>query len=134
MNNKPHVVYGNLVVDPLVDLTIIKGTNLYFYNNSSLIVNGNIYINGTKTDKVFFKALRQDDGYNILPGQWNGILINSDGVCNVSWASILNAKTGLLFTKKSTNTIHNSFIGYVGESCISSSNSSIFVYNNVFLS
>ena len=37
-NDKPHVIYGYVIVDPNCQLTINEGTNIYLHKNSGIIV------------------------------------------------------------------------------------------------
>ena len=37
-NDKPHVIYGYVIVDPNCQLTINEGTNVYLHKNSGIIV------------------------------------------------------------------------------------------------
>ncbi len=74
----PYVVYGFAVVDSLCNLTITKGTKIYFYKNSGLWVfkGGTLKVNGTKDAPVTFQGVRLEQEYKDLPGQWDRIWIN----------------------------------------------------------
>ena len=132
LSNKPHVVYGNLFVDSTAKLSINPGTKLLFYNNASLIVKGDLTVTGSSSNKVVFQALRQDEDYKFLPGQWEGIKVSSKGTLDFIWTRILNAKTGIAFSNICSSNIRNTFIGYVTETCIKSSNANLNIANSVF--
>ena len=80
-NNKPHVIYGYVVIDPNCMLTINAGTNIYLHKNSGIIVGnpfssasgGTIKVNGTLGNEVTFRGDRLDSWYDSLPGQWDRI-------------------------------------------------------------
>ncbi|PKP26040.1 MAG: hypothetical protein CVU06_03730, partial [Bacteroidetes bacterium HGW-Bacteroidetes-22] len=68
-NDKPHVVYGYLVVDSAAKLTIPSGTKTYFHNGGLLMVykDGALQVNGTVDEPVLFRNDRQDAFYRDLP-------------------------------------------------------------------
>ena len=75
-NDKPHVIYGYVVVDPDCQLTINEGTNVYLHKNSGIIVGnpfsdqsgGTIKVNGTLGNEVTFRGDRLDSWYDSIPG------------------------------------------------------------------
>ena len=104
-NELPHVVYGQVVVEPGVTLTIEEGTNIYFYNNSGIIVGNPIYsnnfgssliVNGSLNNKVIFQGIRFEEWYEDSPGQWNKIWITPGSVNNyITNAVIKNGDIGI---------------------------------------
>ncbi len=101
-NNKPHVIYGNLVVDSLSTLTIDEGCQLCFHKNSGLIVknSGKLKVNGTLANPVIFRS----DTYvnfspllDTIPGMWNGIWLKSgSGSHELNYTEIRNSDVGIL--------------------------------------
>ena len=134
-NNKPHVFYGSYLVDSLAELTISKNTTLLFYNGSGLYVKGSLVVNGTKSEKVVFKAFRKDSKYENLPGQWKGIIVYSKAKSHkFSWVTISNAEYGVYVNKHASGSIsiNNSFISNVSKSCFTSFDAVVTLSNSVF--
>ena len=89
-NDKPHVIYGYVIVDPNCQLTINEGTTVYLHKNSGIIVGnpfssssgGTIRVNGTLGNEVTFRGDRLDSWYDSLPGQWDRIWLYPGSVNN----------------------------------------------------
>lgn len=97
-NDKPHVIYGWLVVDSKQKLTINGGVRLYFANKSGLWVyqEGQLKVKGTLGNEVLFQQARRDPEFADDPGQWDRIWINEGSVNNeIDYAIIKNAYIGL---------------------------------------
>ena len=80
---KPFLIYGYLAVDSAKTLTISKGCKLYFHNNASLIVNGNLRAMGSFEEPIEIRGDRFDKmkfefpiPYQYAAGQWGGIYLN----------------------------------------------------------
>ena len=97
-SDKPYVVYGFAVVDSNGSLSIERGAQIHFHNNSGLWVykGGNIKVKGTVDAPVVFQGDRLEDFYKDLPGQWDRIWINEGSVNNeINYAVIKNGFIGL---------------------------------------
>ena len=97
-NDKPHLIYGYLVVDSLHTLTIPPGTKVYVHNGGGIWVYryGTIKINGVQTNTVSFQGDRLEQAYDDVPGQWDRIWINEGSTGNViNYAHIKNAYIGV---------------------------------------
>jgi hypothetical protein len=97
-NDKPHVIYGWLVVDSKQKLTINGGVRLYFANKAGLWVyqEGTLKVKGTLGNEVLFTQARRDPEYADEPGQWDRIWINEGSVNNeINYAIIRNAYIGI---------------------------------------
>ena len=89
-NDKPHVIYGYVIVDPNCQLTINEGTTVYLHKNSGIIVGnpfssssgGTIRVNGTLGNEVTFRGDRLDSWYDSLPGQWDRIWLYPGSINN----------------------------------------------------
>ena len=65
-NDKPHVIYGYVIVDPGCLLTINEGTQVYLHKNSGILVGnpfssstgGTIKVNGTLGNEIVFQGDR----------------------------------------------------------------------------
>jgi len=99
-NDKPHVVYGLLIVDSAVTLQIQEGARIYMHGNSILYTyrNGKIVANGTPTQKIYFQQDRLEPMFRDIAGQWGGIWMQ-EGSTNNSFENveIKNADIGLIF-------------------------------------
>ncbi len=102
-NDKPYLIYGDLVVDTAQTLTLPAGCKLYFHNNSNLIVYGNLRTEGTFNQPVELRGDRLDKvkfldpvPYNYVAGQWGGVyLLSSNGVHSLRNTNITSAYVGL---------------------------------------
>ncbi|HTA62885.1 MAG TPA: hypothetical protein VK835_10535, partial [Bacteroidia bacterium] len=102
-NDKPHLIYGYLVVDSLHHLTIPPGTNIYVHNSGGIWVYryGSISIGagGSTNNLVTFQGDRLEEEYKDVPGQWDRIWINEGGLTSInntiSYTVIKNAYIGI---------------------------------------
>lgn len=104
--DKPHVVYGYVVVDSACSLTIAAGANIHFHSGGGLWVyrGGKLLIDpdnqGDMDNPVLIQGDRLEPAYKDIPGQWGGLLggifIQSGSTDNViNNAIIKNATTAL---------------------------------------
>jgi len=97
-NDKPHVIYGYLVVDSIQKLTIPAGTKVYLNYKAGLWVfpHGQLKVKGEKEREVIFQGARLEKDYADEPGQWDRIWINegSDGN-EIDYAIIKNGFIGV---------------------------------------
>jgi hypothetical protein len=74
--DKPHVFYGYGIIDEAIDIP--TGAELYFHNNSGLLVleDGQLTVGQTMGagDSVTFTGDRLEPFYEDVPGQWGGVL------------------------------------------------------------
>lgn len=97
-NDKPHVIFGYLMVDTLMTLNIEPGTEFYFYANSGLWAyrGSSLKVHGEKDNEVYFRGFRKESFYNTLPGQWDRIILNeSDKDHEINYAVIENSFIGI---------------------------------------
>ncbi len=95
------IVCDDITVDPNKTLTISSGTEMNFQNNSSLIVNGTLDVNGTSSNNVSFYFVESSN---------NGIVLSDIGTANVSYAIIENAYKGLSIDEAYANVSNTDFI------------------------
>jgi len=100
-NDKPHLIYGYLVVDSLHTLTIPSNTKIYLHQNAGIWVYryGTIHIgdaSSSSTNTVSFQGDRLEQEYKDVPGQWDRIWIN-EGITNntINYAVIKNGNIGV---------------------------------------
>lgn len=97
-NDKPHVIYGWLVVDSSQTLIMQPGTKVYFYQNAGLWVYryGTLKVQGTYGNEVLFQGFRRESDFMDLPGQWDRIWINEGSKENeINYAIIKNGFIGV---------------------------------------
>ena len=97
-NDKPWVIYGWAVVDSLGKLTIDPGTKVYVHNGGGIWVYryGNIHVNGTADEPVYFAGDRRESFFANDYAQWDRIWINEGTEDNIiDNAIITNAAIGL---------------------------------------
>jgi len=143
-NSKPHVIYGYVIVEPNAQLNIDAGTNIYFHQNSGILVGnpfsnqtgGTLKVNGTYGNEVTFQGDRLDSWYTNLPGQWDRIRFIPGSFDNeINYAIIKNGTTGIHAdtvannnpTVKINNTIisNMSSIGILGQGAKIEANNTI---------
>lgn len=97
-NDKPHVIYGWLVVDSTQQLIIQQNTKVHFHQNAGLWVYryGCIKVNGTLGNEVVFQGDRLEPYMQDVPGQWDRIWINEGSLNNeINYAIIKNGFIGI---------------------------------------
>ncbi len=97
-NDKPHVIYGYVIVDSSYTLNIQEGTNVYMHSNSFLYVyrDGTLKVNGTLDNPVTFQGDRLESYYDDIPGQWNWIWLSAMSIDNeINYAVIRNGIRGV---------------------------------------
>ncbi len=98
INDKPHVIYGWLVVDSTQTLIITPGVKVYLHQNAGLWVYryGTLRVLGTTSYPVTFQGDRFEKDLADIPGQWDRIWINEGSVNNeIDNAIIKNAYIGV---------------------------------------
>lgn len=97
-NDKPHVIYGWLVVDSTQQLIIQQNTKVHFHQNAGMWVYryGNLKVQGTQGNEVVFQGDRLEPYMQDVPGQWDRIWINEGSVNNeINYAIIKNGFIGV---------------------------------------
>ncbi len=97
-DDKPHVIYGWLVVDSTQKLVINPGIKIYFHQSAGLWVYryGTLQVNGNLGKEVIFQGDRREEDYKDLPGQWDRIWINEGSTNNyINYAIIKNNFIGI---------------------------------------
>ncbi len=121
-NDKPHVIFGFLMVDSATTLNIAPGTQLHFYDQSGLwAYRGSVLnVNGEKGNEVVFQGTRLEEYYDDQPGQWDRIILN-EGPADHTFNNVI---------------IKNAFIGIQAEEFYLDgepqlANNNIKIYNTV---
>jgi len=96
VNDKPHVLYGQVAVDSACQLTIQAGTRIHAHNNSYLLVyKGSLDIIGSEANPVTFEGDRLESFYEDSPGQWLGVWLFKARDSNIDYAVIKNSTWGV---------------------------------------
>jgi hypothetical protein len=96
--DKPHVVYGYLVVDEKQKLKIEAGVQIYMNYKAGLWVyqGGQLQVQGEKGNEVIFQGARREKDFADEPGQWDRIWINEGSLNNeINYAIIKNGYIGV---------------------------------------
>ena len=96
--DKPHLIYGYVVVDSTQKLVIQAGAKIYLHNSGGIWVYryGTIQIDGVSGNPVTFQGDRLEQEYKDVPGQWDRIWINEGSTANIiNYAVIKNAYIGV---------------------------------------
>ncbi|MFV0531314.1 MAG: hypothetical protein ACK5MD_07720 [Flavobacteriales bacterium] len=113
-NSKSKIIYNGVLVKSGAKLTIEKGTKVYFYTDSELIIEngGELIVNGTKNEKVNFSGYRTEPKYDTIIGTWNKIGLKENAKAKINYAYIKGGTTSIEAVKANvelTNTqIYNS--------------------------
>ncbi|RKY92036.1 MAG: hypothetical protein DRQ13_10800, partial [Ignavibacteriae bacterium] len=82
---------SDLTIGAGATLTIEPGTNLYFYNGSSLNINGTLIAQGTSGENIIFDFINPGSGEEDRAG----IMVNEDAQAYLIYCNISNAPTGI---------------------------------------
>jgi len=95
-SDKPIVIYDSILIPKGCTLTIEAGTQIHNYNQSCILVQGSLVVNGTIEKPAVFQGSRLDNDYKEMAGQWIGIhfLPGSSGNI-ITGAVIKNAVIGV---------------------------------------
>lgn len=77
-NDKPHVIYGYLVIDSNIVLNVQPNTKFHLYNEAGIWAyrGSTLKVNGKLDEEVVFQGIRLEDSYDDIPGQWDRIILN----------------------------------------------------------
>ncbi len=131
-NNKAKIIYGDLTLDPGVNLNVQAGTKIYFHKNSGMKVSSGatLNINGTADNQVIIRGDRNDSYYDTIPRNWNSIKMEAASVLNMNHTRLFGGTRGLEMTETDA-IISNSFIHTFQEYGIYSVRSNINAKNLV---
>ncbi|MBK8805131.1 MAG: hypothetical protein IPO21_00205 [Bacteroidales bacterium] len=133
---KPYYIFDSLVINEGETLTLEAGVRLFFTFNSNLIVKGNLVVNGTRENPVYFLPDRMEHRRSTYPGNWGSIQIKETSTNNhFSWAVIKNAIHGLYVSKSQHRiniTLENTKIENMFYTGIYAPNCSVYATNCLF--
>lgn len=96
--DKPHVIYGFLIVDSLYTLNVEAGSRIYMHSGSVLLVyrDASLKITGTRENPVTVQGDRLEADYQDVSGQWGRIWLYSGSINNeINYAIIKNGEVGV---------------------------------------
>ena len=98
-NDKPHVIYGNVIIHDGGSLIIGAGSRVHLHHNSNIIVleGSSLKILGEESAPVLVAGDRLDEYYKNLPGQWGRIWLTGKSYNNqIENAHIKNGTIGIM--------------------------------------
>ncbi len=102
--NRPYFIDEDLYLNQNQTLTIQAGSKVYFQKNAGLHIHGNLNINGSFEDVVFFGSHRREELYDNVPGQWDGLYFYADSKDNfISHLHLENAIKGITAQSDNNN-------------------------------
>jgi hypothetical protein len=116
-NDKPHLVYGTVIVDSDAELRVEAGAKVYFHRGAGLFIGGTLNVAGEVSNRVLFTSDRLEDYYSEIAGQWGPFLDAGNG-------NTLGIFGGIRLLPGSTNNqiyncdIKNAIIGLEVDSCV----------------
>lgn len=130
-NSVSRVIFGNLIVKN--DLTINKGTKIYFHKNADIEIDENQTLNilGTNEQPVLFRGDRSDPRYDSLPKQWKGLKINKNAKLIARNTQFRNAESGIIMEDNSEASLENIEVYNMSYSGIHAKNAKIIGKNIV---
>ncbi len=97
-NDKPHVIYGNVIIHEGGSLTVTAGAKVHLHHSANMIVleESSLKILGETENPVLIASDRLDEYYKDLPGQWGRIWLAGGSVDNhIKNTTIKNGTIGL---------------------------------------
>lgn len=98
-NDKPHVIYGNAIIDSAKTLTIPKNTHIYLHKDSKIFVyKGTLHIEGEKGEEVTLQGDRLEKFYDDVAGQYYGIYFHEAMPSTINYMIEKNGSSGIHIT------------------------------------
>ena len=134
-HTRPHVFLGPAAVMEGNTLVLRAGDELYFADGAMLIIDSMATLDarGTAEQPVRFTALRQEEWYRDLPGQWQTLWLYNYSTSNViDHAVIENGTAGLRCYPMSQLTLSNTVIRNMSDAGLVGQNATV-ACNNVLV-
>lgn len=131
-HTRPHVVLGAAAILDGNTLSLIAGDELHFGPDAMLIVDSNasLIVHGTAQQPVLFTAMRHEEWYRNLPGQWQMVWFYNCSRGNVvDHALIENGTDGLRAYPEAQVAVSNTVIRNMSDAAIVGQNATIDVDN-----
>ncbi len=141
-NSIPYLIYNYLALDSTKTLTLQPGTKLYFHQNASLLLRGNLIAEGGQSanQQIIMRGDRLDwlfpgVPYSYLSGQWGGIqFLGSQSNYSLNHVVVTSGKIAIdipngTILHQPTVTIANSRIQNFDSCGIAAINANLNMYN-----
>ncbi|MRT91819.1 choice-of-anchor Q domain-containing protein [Ancylomarina sp. 16SWW S1-10-2] len=94
--NRPYLIDQDITLKENHKLSILAGTKVYFQKGAGLHIKGELNIEGSYEEPVFFGSSRREELYKNIPGQWNGLFFYAESKNNfISHFQLENAAEGI---------------------------------------
>jgi len=94
--NRPYFIEENLTLEENHKLSIQAGTKVYFQKGAGLHIRGELNIEGSYKEPVFFGSSRKEELYKNVPGQWEGLFFYTESKNNfISHLQLENSIKGI---------------------------------------
>lgn len=94
--NRPYLIEENLTLKENQKLLIQAGAKVYFQKKAGLHIKGELNIEGSFDEPVFFGSFRKEELYKNVPGQWEGLFFYEESKTNfISHLQLENSIKGI---------------------------------------
>ena len=137
--DRPYLVLNRIVVDPFQTLTLEPGARIYFHRGAGLYVKGSLIVEGETNDPVFMQGDRLEQLYENVPGQWEGVFLESESSDhNIQNLRLKNSINGISYIGQgqqfSSLIMGNSVIQNITKKGLSVSNATVEGHNLLIVS
>ena len=127
----PVQMLSSLTVPSTLYLSLEPGTLMQFASDTSLTVNGSLYLLGTPTQGITLTSVLG------TPGTWRGVYINSSGRAILNYCELANggqSSQALLYTASKNVSVLNCQIHHSANEGVKIANNAqpVFSYNQIF--
>jgi hypothetical protein len=135
---KPYVLSNSILVEEGCTLTIEAGAKVYSGEDSFILINGSLKVNGLSDSLVLFTNDRLDEPFASAPGQWGGVILLEGSTDNkVHYADLKNSIVGFNITSYAADgeidlSLSNCKVGNTSSSAILALNSDFSAVNSLF--
>lgn len=102
---RPYLIRDSLEVAEGTTLRVEAGSRLIFARDAFLRVRGQLTVEGTAEQPVFFLNERSDPPFNNTPGLWEGIILENSTANKLNHAVIRNASTGVFISRVDADSV-----------------------------